>query len=283
MMRVTSAADISLNFRTWGTTTPRVLFIHGFGDTSFVWDAIARRIEPQLSAVGIDLRGHGDSTWHPRHDYRTAAHAADVTYLVKHLQLSDLTIVGHSLGASVAIHVVNAIPDLVSKMVLVDGGPELNAETLDYIYDLFRSQPFHYERVADYVDALALRTPLAERSTLEAFAREALKSDRSGGFVLKCDPALFLAPRQQSPELWPLLQSVRCPVLIARGRASAVLTAAAARRMTRVLYTSELVSIPTAGHAVMLDNPAALARELLAFLRAQPPILDAKRCTSISR
>jgi pimeloyl-ACP methyl ester carboxylesterase len=255
-----------LNTRSWGQWPPQALLIHGFGDSSFVWHAVACHIEARVPIVGLDLRGHGDSTWHAEHDYCAETHASDVTSIIQRLELSDLTLIGHSLGAIVALRVASGASSLVRRLVLVDGGPELSIEALDYIYDLFSSQPFRYERIQDYADVLALRTHLTKRSTLEAFARETLQPDGLGGFILKCDPAMRHTSRSSSPELWSLLSSLHCPVLIARGRASAVLSQQAASRMLNALQRGELVSIPAAGHAVMLDNPAVLASEILSFL-----------------
>jgi pimeloyl-ACP methyl ester carboxylesterase len=275
-MRVTIENGVSINIRSWGDRTPRALLIHGFGDNSFVWDGVASRIASQVPSMGLDLRGHGDSTWDPAHDYRTETHASDVGQLIERLRLRDLTLVGHSLGAAVAIRVANTLPDVVRNLALVDGGPDLDGDALDYIYDAFRAQPFHYESVQDYVNALAARTPLAERATLETFAGQALKRERSGGFALKCDPALRSACRRPSSELWPLLQSLACPVLVARGRGSAVLPQRVALRMTHVLQSGELVSIPAAGHAVMLDNAASVAAALLGFLARHDQSRDSR-------
>jgi pimeloyl-ACP methyl ester carboxylesterase len=56
-------------------------------------------------------------------------------------------------------------------------------------------------------------------------------------------------------------------LLIMRGGASAILTRETAERMTHsTLGPAELVSIPMAGHAVMLDNPQATKDAVENFL-----------------
>jgi pimeloyl-ACP methyl ester carboxylesterase len=57
-----------------------------------------------------------------------------------------------------------------------------------------------------------------------------------------------------------------CPVLVVRGKASAVFPRSVAARMGRVIPRAQLVTISMAGHAVMADNPADFTRAVMTFL-----------------
>jgi pimeloyl-ACP methyl ester carboxylesterase len=66
--------------------------------------------------------------------------------------------------------------------------------------------------------------------------------------------------------LWPALQALSCPTLVAWGSESDVLSEAQARRMVDVLPHGELVTVPGLGHAPTLVEPVVLAA-LDRFLR----------------
>jgi pimeloyl-ACP methyl ester carboxylesterase len=88
-----------------------------------------------------------------------------------------------------------------------------------------------------------------------------------GGFCLRCDRALTVfddGPDDES--LWPLFRSIRCPVLLMRGAASAHLQRSVAERMTRELPNCSLETIRNAGHAIMLDNPVGFIAALRRFI-----------------
>ena len=63
------------------------------------------------------------------------------------------------------------------------------------------------------------------------------------------------------------LARISCPTLVLHGEHSPLLAGATVRRMVQeVLEDARAVEIPVAGHALMLDNPAAFRAALLAFL-----------------
>jgi pimeloyl-ACP methyl ester carboxylesterase len=60
---------------------------------------------------------------------------------------------------------------------------------------------------------------------------------------------------------------VRAPTLLIRGARSDVLTAATANEMVRSLTDGALCQIPEAGHDIGVEQPAAVATAVLAFLQ----------------
>src|SRR5262249_4583663 len=81
---------------------PPLLLLHGLGVTGAVWQSFARRLLPTYAGVAPDLRGHGESDA-PPDGYAPEDYAADLTEMIDELKLSPLPVVGHSLGALVAL------------------------------------------------------------------------------------------------------------------------------------------------------------------------------------
>jgi lipase len=98
-----------------------VVCLHGITAQHRAFNAAARHLGPTRGLVGVDLRGRGDSD-KPDSGYGLAAHASDVARVLDHLGLEDAVLLGHSMGAFVALKTALASPDRVRALVLLDGG-----------------------------------------------------------------------------------------------------------------------------------------------------------------
>ena len=265
--RIQSVDGLGLAVRRWHQDPPRLLLIHGFGDGGFVWEPFVRSLPHTLPAAAVDLRGHGDSARDPSGRYALETHARDVECVLNAFGSGDWILVGHSIGAHVAALVAAANRSRVRALVLVDSGPELKPQALEYLYEQFRNQPWSYRSVAALTHALVDRLPLANHEVLPEFAGNALRASSPGVFELKCDPALKDSPKHMhTAAIWAALKELRRPMLVVRGAASAVLTYEAAVRLSQSLPHCELVTVPMSGHAVLLDNAAGCAAAVHSFV-----------------
>lgn len=104
-----------------GDGDPPMLFVHGIGNHTH----FAAQIEcfaDSHRVIAPDLVGFGQSDA-PERDYGIAAFADDIGWLCDELELQDPVIVGHSMGAAVALEVAGRFPDLPSAIVLLDPIP----------------------------------------------------------------------------------------------------------------------------------------------------------------
>jgi pimeloyl-ACP methyl ester carboxylesterase len=72
-------------------------------------------------ALLVDLLGHGYSDQPDRFDYALESHANTVALLLEHLGLSACSVIGFSMGGAVAITLAAQRPDLVARLVVVEG------------------------------------------------------------------------------------------------------------------------------------------------------------------
>jgi pimeloyl-ACP methyl ester carboxylesterase len=100
---------------------PVALAIHGITSTNRSWLAVARALGDDATLAAVDLRGRGRSNALPG-PFGIAAHAQDMVAVLDHLGLERATVVGHSLGAYIAVHLAAVHPERVHGVVLVDGG-----------------------------------------------------------------------------------------------------------------------------------------------------------------
>ncbi|KAL3425634.1 alpha beta fold family [Phlyctema vagabunda] len=110
-----------------------ILMLHGlFGarkNNRAMSKALAYELNREVYAIRVsdfafahqDLRNHGDAPHNPRHDYRIMAE--DVAAFIAEHKLQNTTLIGHSMGAKVAMTLALQSPDLVNDIVSVDNAP----------------------------------------------------------------------------------------------------------------------------------------------------------------
>jgi non-heme chloroperoxidase len=116
---IASRDGTNLYWREWGRGVP-VLFVHSWCMNSQMWDyqfaALGHR---GMRCIAYDRRGHGRSDQPPTgYDYDTLAD--DMAIVIETLDLHDLTLVGHSMGAAEIVRYLSRHGDgRVKRIVLL--------------------------------------------------------------------------------------------------------------------------------------------------------------------
>jgi esterase len=254
---------------------PTVMLLHGLGDAAVVWHDVAALLGMRARVIAPDLRGHGDSSWPAGADYRIASLAADVAELIDTLGLPALTLVGHSMGAAVALRIACEQPERIERLVLADMGLDADPTNAAQLRQALRDAHRLYPSSADYEAVLRARHPLASPALLQRVAAQTSIRRAHGQFEAKYDKRVLDARErtaQQAGQLayhdaWQQLAALSCPLLVLRGAASSVLSKRVAQRISDTPRHGTFVPIPLAGHSVQLDNPAAVTQAIAQFMQ----------------
>ena len=95
------------------------VLIHGIGNTLHSWDEVVKRLPKDVRIIGIDLLGFGDSPkpgW-AVYDAKTQARSVGITLLGMRLAHQPV-LIGHSLGALVAVEVAKRYSLLPRRLIL---------------------------------------------------------------------------------------------------------------------------------------------------------------------
>jgi pimeloyl-ACP methyl ester carboxylesterase len=255
----------------WRSTGRPVLLLHGLGSNAATWLQLARDLDPELRPLAMDLRGHGDSSWTA--DYRLASFVRDLA-VVREWIGQPFTIIGHSLGAEVAMHFAAHEPEMLEALVLVDIGAQMASSGRQRIRADLAASSGRYATLQKFVEELRDSYVLAGEPALWDMAAHGARPLPHGGYASKLDPALRtrldpspLARREtELMGFWNTLAMIRCPTLVVRGELSAILRRESAERIVRTLPFGRLEQVSRAGHAVMLDNPVEFGRVIARFL-----------------
>jgi pimeloyl-ACP methyl ester carboxylesterase len=105
-----------------------IVLVHCFTCSINWWDAMRPELEREHRVIAIDLLGHGGSE-KPDGGYAMEGQAAMLADVLRALEVRGATVVGHSLGGTVATALATETEGLVEKLVIVDQAPD---ESEDY-------------------------------------------------------------------------------------------------------------------------------------------------------
>ena len=130
--RVVRAVDVavpggSLRVGVWEADpgAPTILAVHGVTSSHLAWELLAEAL-PHVRIIAPDLRGRGRSN-SVQGAAGMAAHADDLAAVCAALHAVPDLVVAHSMGAFVSVVFAHRHPDLVARLLLVDGGLPLAA------------------------------------------------------------------------------------------------------------------------------------------------------------
>lgn len=103
---------------------PTALLLHGVTASHLSWPWIAERL-PDVRLIAPDLRGRGRSN-NVAGAAGMSTHAKDLAEVLTALHVDRTLVVGHSMGAFVAVVFAHQNPEMVSRLALIDGGLPLD-------------------------------------------------------------------------------------------------------------------------------------------------------------
>lgn len=106
-------------------TAPTIVAIHGVTSSHLAWEFLAEAL-PGVRIIAPDLRGRGRSNTLVG-PAGMAAHADDLATMFAALELGSALVVAHSMGGFVSVVFAARHPELVQRLLLVDGGLPLAA------------------------------------------------------------------------------------------------------------------------------------------------------------
>ncbi len=116
---VLSADGIPIHFKRQGQGDYTLVFVHGWCTDMSCWDAQVPSFRVYYRVVTLDLAGHGRSG-RDRTDWTMPAFGQDVVSVVRHLDLSNVIMVGHAMGGAVILEAARLIPERVIGLVGAD-------------------------------------------------------------------------------------------------------------------------------------------------------------------
>ena len=269
---------LALRYREWGDARTRhaLLLLHGFGETSAVWEETALELSREYRVIALDQRGHGGSERAPDRNYSRTSQVEDIESFVEALGLVPVTIVGHAMGGANALCYAAEHPGAVTALIVVETALEVLRSGVETLRRVIASAE-RFVTLEDALEVFGQYYPASDPEQLERRVRASVAAAEDGAWDWDFDPA-FRDPSNRPPEPDPgqrrmtnlaeCVERVQCPVLIVRGAGTDMLTPEAIQRLHKRIPGSRVSLIEEAGHAVPADQPAVLGQHIREFLQS---------------
>lgn len=270
--RFVTVAGLRVHYLEWGQADrPALIMLHGIGRDAHSFDHIAPRFTKDYRVIALDLRGHGDSAWHPDGAYLVEDLVKDLEGLVDQLKLRRVVLLGNSTGGRVVQQYAGMHPDRVRALVVEDVGPERPQDIAAGFARRVQQEANGWSSEAELMAFLKAQSPTVSDDLIRAHARSATKRRKDGRLVWKRDPNLVkgFVPT----ELWPVVRQIRSPALYVLGGKSTIVSATTQQQLKATIPDCEIVVMPGLGHYPHLEAPdryVDLVADFLARRAAKP-------------
>lgn len=266
---MTSKKAEGVHLRDWGGPGAPLLLTHGMAAHTHWWDAVVPRWKGVFHAAALDFRGHGDSDWLAGDEaYVSSRWVEDIETARKAMGWERFILVGHSMGARIALDYAERHGDRLRGVCAIDFLPEFyESRTRTHEKVRSRSQPVYADEET-MLSKFRLQPPgtLLDERALRELGRHGVKKTEAG-WSWKFDWRSFLFP--YGP-VWEQLPKVAVDALIVRGEHSTIMTREVMDRIVAALPRGRGAEIAGAHHHIPLDTPETLAAAVSAWAASLP-------------
>lgn len=252
----------------YGTSGPRVVFLHGLFGQGRNWATVAKALATQARVLLVDLPNHGRSPWTETFSY--PAMADQVADLLRRTGGGEAyAIVGHSMGGKVAMTLALHHPDLVARLAVVDVSPVPTAEISHFARYLDGMRTLDLAGLADRAEAGRGLAPFVPDPDIRSFLLQNLRREpgSAGGWRWQVNLELLGAQLATMGD-WtdPDAGPYPGPVLWLAGAQSTYVRPDHAPAMRALFPRVQLVTIKGAGHWLHSDQPEVFLAVVRRFL-----------------
>jgi non-heme chloroperoxidase len=270
---VENSSNIDLYYEDHGSG-PTVVLIHGYPLSGRAWDKqIPVLLEAGRRVITYDRRGFGKSS-QPTSGYDYDTFAADLKILIEKLDVSDATLVGHSMGTGEVTRYLGTYGSArVARGVLVSPIPPFLLETGDNPEGLPRSL------FDGFMQSARTDTPAWMKGFLDNFynmdvlggtlvSDEAFQASWSLAIAASATAAVACVPTWVT-DFRADLPKIEVPMLVVHGDADRVLPfEKTGKRLPGLIKDMQLVVIAGGPHAISWTHADQVNRALLDFIQA---------------
>jgi pimeloyl-ACP methyl ester carboxylesterase len=249
-----------------------IVFIHGFGGSTFSWRENAPFFAAQgYRVVSPDMKGFGLSHKDFASDYSHTSQAELLAEVLATLEVDEAHFVGHSMGTSVMLHFAHLYPESVLGLISVGGAVDLEGAPVLPAYllrfgplkragEVFLTRYVTGERVSQLLDGASYQD-IVTAEVVDGYASRLITGQWA-------ESLLGMTRDMSRNTITFALEGLAFPTLILWGESDSWVEQASIDRWRDEIPSAEFHVIPETGHLLMEENPALFNDMVLAFLES---------------
>ena len=249
------------------TKKPPLLFLHGLGGNKDAWEEVRELLESKgWETFAINLRGHGDSG-RPRKKgrYNIKWFSSDIAELIKKEEMPRPVVIGHCLGGMVALYLAATMPHILSGLVLVGTGTQLEKgrgltqqSLVQHLLSFGKTHTTTFYKKG--------RRDFSHLRGTGDYDIKRILSD-----ILYTAPASYLASLQTMTTFKgsSLLPAVNTPTLLVTGTKDSIFPPVHMQKIKDGVSHAVLRLIPGGNHVLVLNNSQILGTTIDSWLHSQ--------------
>lgn len=255
------------------STQETIVFIHGFGGSTFSWRHNVPFFASQgYRVVSLDMKGFGLSYKDFASDYSHPMQAELLAEVLDTLGVDKAHLVGHSMGTSVMLHFAHSYPEKVLAMISVDGAVNLDSR-LVRVSALLGFPPFR--RIAEVFLTRYVTKDRVGRILKSAYYQQDVVTtevvDRYYNRLVNgqwAQSLLAMTRDMSENSVTFALEDLQLPALILWGQNDTWVKRTDIDPWRVEIPSAEFQAIPEAGHMMMEEDPELFNNMVLSFFRS---------------
>ena len=239
-----------MNSGEWVAGRQTLVFIAGSGGDHTAWVYQCSQLSNDFNIAAMELPGHGSSGGKGEQDVEKYAQCVRAALPVFGISLP--VIVGHSLGAAIALMFAVQYGELIKGIVVFGGGAKMPVNPM--ILEGIKKDP-------DAVMAMTAKIAVAKKNRermAPILARRKPNPDILYGDFLACDRL----------DIAQAIKGIKLPTLVVCGTEDKMTPPANSEALRDSIPGAKLALIPEAGHLVMMEDPEAFNKVIKTFVES---------------
>lgn len=237
---------VRIHYLEHGSDGPPLVLLPGITSPAITWAFVSERLAEFSRVFTLDNRGRGLSSGGPDLGYGLADYADDTAGLIRSLGLERPVVLGHSMGARIAIKLAAAAPDVVGSLVLAD--PPVSGPGR-------RPYPIPLPWYIEGIDQASRGEPMSVAGSLLANWTEEQLALREE-WLPTCDKTAIAESHRsfEDEDIHSLMPSIECPTFLICAENGGTITPEDEREIAGLIGDYRSTRIPNVGHMIPWDD-----------------------------
>ena len=238
-----------------------LVFIHGLSDNLLYWEFLSSNLIHDYQVLRVDLRGHGESEL-GTDEITIDTYVDDLNNLLEELDISNVSLVGFSLGGAVALDFAIKYPQKVDSMVLMSTFYKADDNLRNTLHEFKTALNVGFGEFFDTILPMILCPDVIEANEKELESLKEMTSQNANveAYIKAVDVCLNFNAEEY-------LSEISIPTLIVAGKYDEISTLEMQKDLNSKIENSKLIVLDNVKHNLLIgENNERILAALKEFL-----------------